>query len=181
MKEMKGITAILITTVALTACQKYTDTPGVDDPRLHGHKYCNTPDAVNYNWDFPGDADSTVCFFPSDVFKGHYSFVDSIYNSDGTALLRQDTLQLNISPLSRTAISLQGFCGTAGGVRLTATRTFRAQVDTLIPNGQALCRPLDTLSGTITTAATDTAHLRFTFTVVSDTGSTQHRGTARRQ
>lgn len=190
MRSQRIVWAAITACVAIAACQKYTDTPGVDDPRLHNRFYCNTPDAVNYNWDFPGTPDSTKCVFPSDVFKGHYYYVDSIYNADGSSLLKQDTLQFDIQALNRTHISLTGFCGSGNGatIALTATRTFRAQVDTVaaIVKGQLLCRPLDTLSGYFIASQDSTSgilarRLKFSFTVLSDTGSTEHRGTAIKQ
>src|SRR5947208_3141374 len=77
------------------SCKKYTDQPGKSDPRL-ARKYCNDPSAVNYNRDFPGTEDNSICYYPTDVFKGQYTFTDSIY-SGASVLVSQMPLILTAS------------------------------------------------------------------------------------
>ncbi len=164
----------------LTACSKYKDEPGGSDPRL-SRKYCNDPEAVNYNFDFPGTADNSVCYYPADAFSGVYSFKDSVYSTPGT-LVRQDSILLRFFALSRVRIAISGFCpGGSDSLHFTANRTLRASGDTTIVTGQRLCRDRDTLSGYITKSLGDSSRLRFFLTVVSDTGTTTHQGTAYRQ
>ena len=50
---IRCLTGIILLVAA--SCSKYTDDPGETDPRL-SRKYCNDPEAVNYNRDFPGTA-----------------------------------------------------------------------------------------------------------------------------
>ena len=164
----------------VASCTKYTDDPGDSDPRL-SRKYCNDPEAVNFNRDFPGTADNSVCFFPADVFKGQYAFTDSIYNGSNK-LLAERPLVLNFSAENRTKISMLGFCGGGGTpITFTANRQLRAFADTIVLNGQLLCRPKDTVSGYLTQSPGDSIRLRFFLTVVSDTGTALHQGTAYRQ
>lgn len=179
----KYLPIALVTSAALClgalSCKKYEDKPGPDDPRLT-RPYCNDPEAVNYNWDFPGKPDNTVCRYPSDIFAGRYAFTDSVYNS-ANSLVLQRQYTLDLVARSRSQMALLGFCGPTDTVRMTATRFFRATVDTTIEGGQPFCRPLDTLSGYITRTAADERRLKFFFAVVSDTGLTYHRGTAVKQ
>ena len=163
------------------SCEKYEDVPGQSDPRL-SRKYCNDPEAVNFNRDFPGTADNSVCFYPADAFAAQYSFIDSIYDG-GNKLLAEVPLLLTISADSRTKMSMTGFCpGSTNPIKLTANQQLRAFVDTTVLNGQLLCRVKDTLSGYISQKTPgDTLRLKLTFTVVSDTGLNYHEGTAYRQ
>ena len=176
-----GLNAVLIVLILLTAsCRKYKDEPGPTDVRL-ARKYCNDPEAVNFNRDFPGTADNSVCYYPSDVFKGQYNFVDSIF--DGANIrIAEVPLVLNFSATSHTRLLLSGFCGSgAGTLSLTANRQLRANLDTTIMDGQPLCRSKDTASGYISQLPSDSTKIRFYFTVVSDTGVAYHQGTAIRQ
>ncbi len=161
------------------SCKKYEDKVGPSDPRL-SRLYCNDPEAVNFNWDFPGTPDNSVCLYPADAFKGQYRFTDSIYNS-ASQLVLQRQYTLDLYALSRSRLALLGFCGPSDTVKLTASRFFRATVDTTVLKGQALCRPQDTLSGYLTRTAPDAQHLHFFFTVTTDTGFTFHMGTAVKQ
>ena len=154
------------------------------DPRLGERAYCNNPTAVNYNWDFPGRPDSSVCIFPSDLFAGNYRFTDSIYFGGGELdSARSGTAYtLNIARINNTQMRLSGFCAGGQTVPLTGTRTqFRAVVDTVTLRGALFCRPADTVTGYIFRRLTDTLNLSVEFTVYSDTGVNLHRGTLRRQ
>lgn len=163
----------------LASCEKYKDEPGPSDPRL-SRKYCNDPEAVNYNLDFPGTADNSVCYYPTDAFKGSFSFVDSIYL--GTNKLgRLDTVNLVFTPNTRTKMTVTGFCDGGNTLSFTVNRALRATGDTTVLEGQQMCRTKDTVSGYITRSLADSTRLKFNLTVVSDTGVTFHQGTAYRQ
>jgi hypothetical protein len=144
--------------------------------------YCNDPEAVNFNWGFPGRPDNALCFYPADVFTGTYRFIDSIYFADGkldsAGSLRQ--YMLNLVPLSRRQFALYGFCS-SDSLRLSADRFFRASLDTTALKGQIFCRQQDTVSGNITRSLEDSTRLSIFFTVVSNMGTATHRGTAYRQ
>ncbi|MBS1615834.1 MAG: hypothetical protein JST06_06905 [Bacteroidetes bacterium] len=161
----------------LSACKKYEDKPGQYDPRLSS-KYCNDPAAVNYNYGFPGTPDNSVCFYPADVFQGSYQFVDSIYSND--KLVAEVPLVLQASKQDETRFVVTGFCN-GSTLKFTANRALFAYADTVVGNGQVLCRPQDTLSGTLIQRLSDSVRLSVYFTVSSDTGSTIHQGTAYRQ
>jgi len=148
--------------------------------------YCNTPEAVNYNWGFPGRPDSTLCFFPSDIFTGTFLFRDSVYRPDGTfdSAASQTDYLLRFLPLTRQRLALVGFCpggGTDDSVYLTADRFLRSTIDTVAGDGQIACRTQDTVSGTVIRRLGDTTRLAISFEIVSDTGTAAHRGTAYQQ
>lgn len=174
---LTGLGCIMLI-LLVASCKKYMDEPGKNDPRL-SRKYCNDPEAVNFNRDFPGTEDNSVCYYPSDAFKGSYRFTDSIYIGSDTILR---PLTISITAQSKTKFSLTGLCdGSPTPVTFTATRVLRASVDTTIVEGQALCRPKDTVSGYIIQPLSDSTQIHFYLTVVSDTGTARHEGTAYRQ
>ncbi len=183
-----SITALLL---AQSSCKKWEDKPAVQDPRITERKYCNDPDAINYNWNFPGTPDNSVCIFPSDNFSGTYLYTDSIYSADNVldTLSSPTTYLLRVFTSGKRNIRVTGFCSPADSLLMTAERsTFRANVDTtLFMNdttkvfGQLFCRPADTLSGYFYKPLADTAALHVNFKVVSDTGVNYHRGTAVKQ
>ncbi len=168
--------------VLVFSCAKYKDPA----PRNLGltNPYCNDPAAVNYNWGFPGKPDNTVCLYPCDFFRGIYTYYDSVYRD--TLFLYADSFTMTIDTLSHTKISVLGFCN--GGNRFTATAspTYTATVDTTVGDstvlhlGQLLCRPNDTLTGTITRDLIDSNLFRVNLQIVSDTGISIHVGSARR-
>src|ERR1043165_5567011 len=82
------------------SCKKWQDPAPKEDPRLTRH-YCNDPSAVNYNWDFPGKPDNSVCFYPADLFAGTYMFYDTVSASQSDLYLSADSLVLNISKISQ--------------------------------------------------------------------------------
>ena len=161
--------------------------------------YCNDPDAVNYNWGFPGKPDNTVCFYPADLFTGVDSFfIDSIFQKD-LSFTRRDSFMLSILKLTNTNITAKGFC-TDSVLHLTADKTYNATIDTVLGGiGPAFCRGRDSVMGdTITgTIARDISLLVYpdttsglnppdtikyvllhiNFQVASDTGITFHKGT----
>lgn len=175
----------------LASCKKYEDKAGIADDRFNKH-YCNDPEAVNYNWDFPGQPDSTLCFYPADVFifDSTYRLVDTIYYSQELKFARVDTVFFRLQRLDRKRLrffavgSNKVWC-TNQSLPLTADRYFKASVDSLLLpdsiklSGYPYC-PNDTVSGLISTFQGDKSRIRLDFTVLSDTGSriTFHKGTA---
>lgn len=181
-----GLLPVFLLLAFLGACDKWEDPAPGDHPELN-KPYCNDPEAVNYNWGFPGKPDNSVCIYPSDVFKGTYSFRDSVYRPDGSfdSLGSLITYTLQIHALTRQKIAITGWCSSpADSIRLTADRFFRATVDTLggLAQGQTMCRIQDTLTtGSLTRAISNDTFVTVDFTVVSDTGVRFHRGTAVKQ
>jgi hypothetical protein len=167
--------------VGLFSCKKYEDTKGVHDPRLDSTYYCNDPAAVNYNWGFPGIPKDSLCFYPTDVFSGTYLFKDSIYTPEGLAPVMILPLTLNMYKLTKTNLRVTGFCPSGDSLRFTVDRYYKAYGDTTVVSGQTFCNIVDTMSGTMTKYNTNDTILYVDFTVVSDTGTTYHRGTAYKQ
>lgn len=165
--------------MALGSCAKWKDKPAQNLGLTN--KYCNNPKAINYNWGFPGIEDSTVCVFPSDPFVGTYSYQDSVYWLNGTLDSGYTHLvTFSISKNNFNQFSLNGFCP-GSNFLFTADRYYNAVSDTIIgPGQQFMCRTLDTLTGGLTYNSTDSS-LTINFTVVSDTGTTNHKGIAYKQ
>lgn len=187
---MRYITSIaclfLVILCILISCQKYKDPTPTNDARLT-NRYCNDPAAVNYNVGFPGKPDNTICIYPSDVFTGTYIFRDSVFHTSDNIFLFYDSVVISINPASYPSkISLTGICNSGGVLKLTASPTYLATVDTtigdetVINRGQPLCRLQDTVSGTIFRDRIDTTLLHITLQVASDTGMTTHIGDARK-
>jgi hypothetical protein len=177
------LSLVLISLVSiLLGCAKYSDPKGKRDSRLDSTFYCNDPNAVNYNWGFPGTPDSALCYYPADIYKGNYSFTDSIYNGDGSLDSAQSlsTYTLSFIRLSNRKIGVLGFCSPGDTLFLTVSRvTVVAEVDTLVGIGQKFCRTQDTVNGYLTDNRFDTlTSIKIDFSVISDTGLNYHRGTA---
>jgi hypothetical protein len=189
--KLKRIALLLLPALAIMSCEKWKDEKAAEDPRISERTYCNDPQAVNYNWNFPGRPDNTTCFYPTDVFKGSYRFVDSVYSSDNTFDSAGSTkvYDLTVVPIDKNRFALVGFCGLTESLKLTAERSnYRANADSTIKvtdttfdYGQYFCRVEDTLSGFIYRDRTDTSRLFIEFAVRSDTGLNFHRGTAIKQ
>lgn len=185
-KTVKSLSPSLILFVLLfyASCKQPEDQPGPDDPRLQDKRYCNDPEAVNYNWDFPGKPDNSVCFYASDVFKGNYFYVDSAYNIDNE-LLSSDTFLFKVIPLSRKTLATVGLFCTNDTLFFTADKFATATIDSISGDGQVLkyCPIQDTISGSIAGSLYDSLSSRLNiYATFTRTGSTvYHRGTARKQ
>src|SRR4051812_10618768 len=81
---MQRIPVILLLLALFMACKKDADPSAPRPGALDTTFYCNDPDAVNYNWGFPGTPDNSKCYYPSDIYAGTYSFTDSVYNIDNS-------------------------------------------------------------------------------------------------
>lgn len=188
MNKLRCILYLCVLSVAIAgmgSCAKYKSTvakPYTGDTT----RYCNDPNAVNYNWNFPGVPDSTVCFYPTDVFAGVYLCHDSIYLASSGLFIRADTLILTIIKHTETAMTLSGFCPTPSVINMTAGLQFSASIDTAVGDsvtdisGQLLCGVPDTIAGNITQNQLDDSIIYINFTVSDDTGLiTNHQGSAR--
>ncbi len=176
---------LALTTGIFLSCAKYVDKKADPDPRLSKH-YCNDPDAVNYNWDFPGVPDNTTCFYPTDIFKGVYEFHDSVFLKTEGFFISSDTFDLTITKINNTQFTIGGFCTQGAVLSLTAGPNFTASLDTTLGDsvtrvyGQAFCTVADTVSGSLSKDRLNDSLLFVTFQVASDTGvTTTHVGTAR--
>ena len=170
-----------------SSCLKWHDPKPYTDPKL-SNPYCNDPNAVNYNWGFPGRADDSICFYPADLFKGRFLFTDSIYSEVGLTdgnFLYALTDTLYFTALSQTKLAVTGFCGSKeDSFHLTAL-SFNATIDTLAGDslttfqGQVpFCRILDTVNGTLFYSRID-SQIHISFQIKSDTGLSSHVGKAR--
>lgn len=184
----KSFAAILALGISLLACSK-VEKAEVNDDRLN-KPYCNDPEAINYNWDFPGIPDNTTCFFPLEIFQGTYLFRDTVLDNDFQPV---DTTAFNIKlfglSASKIKIGITGFCQSET-LKLTADRFYKAYLDSTVVNvngfdskltGQLMCRVKDTASGFIQKSQTDSNKLTIFFTVATDTGYSYHKGTAIKQ
>jgi hypothetical protein len=176
---------LALTVIVFYACKKYKDPPDATlDPRLTNH-YCNDPRAVNYNWNFPGIEDSSICIYPVDSFVGTWTFHDTVYLPSG------DTESVQIKQLVFTStedtlkshLAVAGWCGGNVPFYVTASKYNRADVDTFPggPFGQYLCSQTDTLNGSVNKNTGDPNTMKIDFTVNNQQGIKYHRGTAIRQ
>ena len=174
---MKYYFPVLILFLSFGAsCEKYVDTPLERNDSLNHRPYCNDPRAVNYNWNFPGYSDSSVCIYPSEVFEGVYNFNDKIFAADGETLIDSAVLSFEFLKQDFEKLELVNFCTPNQTIRLTATRFSTASIDTLEPYGQIFCRPQDSVTGIFTVLNKDS--VRLDLRVVSDSGINFHRGIA---
>lgn len=161
------------------------------DPRLNEKRYCNDPDAVNYNVNFPGIPDNSICFFPTQLFKGTYLFIDSVRDKD-YAFRSVDSFLVTLVAKTNTKLAFVGFIkGTTDTLNLTADKYYKAVIDSakgaydvklsgsLVKNGNAV----DTVSGYLQKYSNDSNKILVRFAVVSGKDSVVnfHYGTARKQ
>ena len=174
---------IIISLNLLASCKKSNDPTDVDNS-LFDRLYCNDPQAINYNKDFPGTVDNSICFYPRDVFEGYYALKDTIYNAE----YEIDTVldyAISIYALNNTTLRVLGFCPAGDSLKFTADRFYKAQADSLTVSnnvlpGQYTCDITDTLTGFIIKDQVDTTRIRINWTVVSDTGVNYHIGTGKK-
>jgi hypothetical protein len=169
----------LLSILFLVSCKKYKDPAPFTDDRIK-NKYCNDPSAINYNWDFPGIPDNTVCIYPADIFKGNYFYRDSILNLEG-GVLKTDSFPITITQLDSTHLTIAGFCG-SNSHSAKATRFFSFVLDSLVGYGQVFCNNKDTISGGGSKfSLSDTSTIQFDYILQTDTGVVIHQGTATKQ
>lgn len=171
---MKTIPLLILILLSFSSCTKWKDKAAPDLGLTN--KYCNLPSAINYNQNFPGIEDNSVCVFPSTPFVGRYVFQDSIYDQ-ADVLTIGNTYDFQISVVDSFRFAIQNFCS-SGSLLFKADRYYKATSDSVIsPATQLFCRNLDTLSGTLLYRGADSS-LYFDWTVVSDTAINFHKGRA---
>lgn len=184
----RSLVFIVMVTVLALSCKKEDPSANMNIDGLD-RPYCNDPDAINYNQTFPGKPDNSICYFPTQPFKGSFLFKDSIYDADNKFRKAQE-LQITLSATSSTKMEMFGFCGGSEPLKITADRYYKATMDStivLVNNieynlyGQYLCRTSDTISGYLLKDKVDSNKLTFFFTVASDSGASYHKGTGIRQ
>jgi hypothetical protein len=155
------------------------------DPRLT-QLYCNDPDAVNFNWNFPGTPDSSVCFYPTDVFAGTYELKDSVYFDSSHLFIQANTFYITIQKHTKTKMAILGLCLNGGSVLLTARPNFSATLDTMVGDstskimGQRICDLADTINGSLSKDQLNDSIIYFSLRISSDSGLiTNHIGRAK--
>lgn len=165
------------------ACKKENPKPTNGDSRLT-NPYCNDPNAVNYNWGFPGKPDNTVCIYPVDTFLGTWQFQDSIFDVDSSFLSFQSkTLIFTASEdTMRIHLAIQGWCPSEK-LYAVANKYGNAIVDTLAGNfkGQIICNQQDSISGSFSTNTYKIDSMRIGLTVNNSSGTQYHIGWAIKQ
>lgn len=189
--EMRHIlSGFIVLNLLMMSCMK--DANGVKTDARLDRPYCNDPQAVNYNWDFPGKPDNSICFFPTDVFRGTYTFYDSLYDVD---FQRRDSsyYDIHLYAIDKSKFVLTGLCNKGittenDTVIFTADRFYKATADSTNTNdsvklkGQVMkCKLSDTLSGFIMKDKTDSGILRFNLTIFTPKGVMYHIGTAKKK
>jgi len=170
---------IFLSLLFLVSCKPYQDPQPFTDPRIV-NKYCNIPSAINYNWNFPGIPEDSVCVFPAQIYNGTYFYRDSIFNNAGL-LLDQDSFLLTFTQLDTTRLNITGFCA-GNTISATASRYFKFNIDTIVGYGQLLCQSTDTIYGRGSKLDLyDTLHIKMSYEVATDTGIIYHAGTATKQ
>lgn len=170
---------LLLIVVLASACKKYQDPAPFTDDRIKT-PYCNDPTAVNYNWDFPGIPDNTVCIYPTQIFEGNYFYRDSLYDKNGE-LTKVDSFPIYILALDTVHMKLGGFCPSTE-FTAKATRYFQFTIDSLLGDGQDFCGNDDTISGKgKKSGIADTISFKFDYQIQTDTGLVTHTGTAIKQ
>lgn len=184
----KLVYACGILTLLAVSCSKDSSTHNTDD-RL-SRPYCNDPLAVNYNQTFPGTPDSSICYFPTWVFRGDYIFYDSVYDGD---YQRRDSTQyqIRIVAVDKVKLLIKGFCDKDqlenSPLTFTADRFYKATADSTLTadsvklSGQLACNIKDTISGFILRDKYDTTLLHINITVLTDTGAAYHIGSAKKK
>jgi hypothetical protein len=188
MKDLRGLMAFaVLMSVIIIACKKSdSQNASAADGYNLDNPYCNDPEAVNYNHGFPGKPDNSICFYPTDVFDGVYTFEDQVFYSTEYIFSPEasDTFDITLKPVSRTQMQVFGICKGGEAIKFTADKYYRAVgdstfvVDSLKLPGQIFCNNTkDTVTGIITrTPYSDT--LTLSLAVVSDTGIVYHTGKA---
>lgn len=135
----------------IASCLKSEDPEPASPPNELTSRYCNDPNAINYNWGFPGIADSTLCIYPVDHFLGQWTLTDSVFHADSsfnyaatqtlTFTATEDTL--------RSHLKVSGLCDNGNMLLATADKYGRAVIDSMNYQtpGQFFCSQADTVTG----------------------------------
>lgn len=187
MSFLKFSLVVFLLSGLLYACSKYKDPAPVNDPRLT-NPYCNDPDAINYNWGYPGKPDNSVCQYATDQMRGTYLLKDSVVVESSGLLIGADSFNIYINSVSgsKRKLDISGFCS-SGSLLATAGRILVATVDTTVGDsltlnkGQLFCRQQDTVTGTFSLDPIDKTLLRVSLRIKNDTGVLVLVGDARKQ
>lgn len=177
------VTISLLLLIVALSCKKWEDPAPQDNPQIN-NPYCNDPEAVNYNWGFPGKPDNTTCIYASDLFAGTYRFKDTVYNATDDLFLSADSIDIEIKKVDKRQMHVTGLCAPGHVLLMTGVGMYNAYVDTTVGDslsanvGQLFCRTQDTVTGGFTRDKVDSSLIYVMFTVVSDTGITIRRGRA---
>lgn len=148
-------TGLLITVAVcgtlIASCLKTEDPEPANPPDgLTGH-YCNDPNAINYNWGFPGIEDSTVCVYPVDSFLGQWTLTDSVFHPDSSFNYTDTQIILFASTEDsvRTHLKISGLCNNGNNLLATADKYGHAVIDSMNNQvaGQFFCSQADTVTG----------------------------------
>jgi len=170
---MRKYLSYIILLLFAVSCRPYQDPAPISDPRLQDSRYCNDPAAINYNWNFPGIPDNSICFYPADVFAGNYLWRDTVLNDNLTAR-SFDSTYVTLQKIDTVGLKLSGKCGYE--INITADRFLTLIIDSIAGNGQLFCRNTDTIIGTgIKSSITDTTTFTLNYTIHSDTGISNHK------
>ncbi len=173
----------IVSVVAMLSCKKWEDPAPSDDPRI-SNPYCNDPDAVNYNWGFPGTPDNTVCVYGPDLFAGTYKVHDTAYDTESGLYLAADSSMVTIVKLSNLKARVDGLCPSGVSLFITAGGAWQATVDTTVGDslslsqGQLFCRSVDTVTGYLTRDKIDSSLVYIDLTIRTDSATTVHRAKA---
>ena len=184
-KLKPGLLIAVLFAVILFACSKYKDPPpaGHDDRLVK--PYCNDPKAVNYNWDFPGIPDSSVCIYAVDSFKGSWIFKDTVLlpNNDIAEIVDRNLTFTSTEDTIKIHLEVTGWCSGPTPFYITANKYGKANVDSIpagVP-GQLLCIPTDTLNGYFNKNLYGKDTMKIELTITNAAGTRYHKGIAIKQ
>ncbi len=172
--NMMHFSAILTGLLLLVwGCTKYKD-PAPQNLNLT-NKYCNLPNAINYNWGFPGTPDNTVCIFPTDEVTGSFTFYDSLLDATGI-LLPYDTFDVLITKINDTSININGWCNNTKSITAKVKRNLRFSLDSNTDLGSLLCANTDTISGSGIKNNIGDSIINFSYKLHTSTNLQIHKG-----
>lgn len=172
-----------LTCVWAASCLKADDPPrATPNPELKNH-YCNDPNAINYNWGFPGIPDNSVCIYPVDSFVGQWTLSDSVFRADST-FNYLDTKILSIQATEDTLhahLQVLGFCNNSMPLLATADKYGNAVTDSMDKEhaGQFFCTPSDTVTGKFKLLMTNKDSMIIQLNI-SGTNAGYHKGIAQK-
>lgn len=148
------LTLGLIAMVLISSCEKYEDSSQNDWKVDENQEYCNHPDAVNYNWGFPGVINDSICIFPNEVFEGQWYLTDTLFNDTlGVEAIRERFIDIQWVPEDSIEykLRLSGWCDNEHELYLDANRFLLASVIDELEDypGQWDCDLTSSISGTI--------------------------------
>ncbi len=169
---------------AFASCTKGEDTASPDISDLLTNRYCNNPNAVNYNWNFPGIEDNATCFFSYYFYEGDWIFIDTIRRSD-SSIVGVETYYLNFEKIipdtSESLMAMSGWCSSASLI-IHVDRFYFARTDSFDNNGgwQKMCSNSDSIFVQMRKDIVDTTALDINIQEVKNNETFFHRGKGKR-